>query len=93
MEYKGIQDLHNFLIEEAKSVSRNTIKADVVRMYASEKKNLKHALENIKSRICLTFDLWSSHTTDGYLVLITHYVDKDWVLQKWILKFRHMISL
>mgnify|MGYP004708979487 CR=1 FL=1 len=90
VEHEGIQDLHNFLCEEAKPVSRNTIKADVVRMYLREKETLKHALENVKSRICLTFDLWSSSTTDGYLALTAHYIDENWVLQKRILNFRHI---
>ncbi|XP_026429935.1 zinc finger BED domain-containing protein RICESLEEPER 2-like [Papaver somniferum] len=38
-------------------------------------------------RICLTSDMWTSVTTTGYISLIAHYLDKDWVLQKKLLNF------
>ncbi|KAL3523896.1 hypothetical protein ACH5RR_016730 [Cinchona calisaya] len=65
VEREGIRDLHKYLNEEAIPISRNTIKVDVIRMYSRERDNLKRALGQVKSRICLTFDLWSSCTTDG----------------------------
>ncbi|KAA8536963.1 hypothetical protein F0562_029441 [Nyssa sinensis] len=58
--------------------------------YTSEKRKLKHVMEFIPSKICLTSDLWSSITTDAYLALAAHYVDENWILQKKILSFHHM---
>ena len=51
---------------------------------------LKKELEFIPGKICLTSDLWSSLATDGYLALMAHYVDVNWVLQKRIINFRHV---
>ncbi|KAL3499859.1 hypothetical protein ACH5RR_038952 [Cinchona calisaya] len=90
VEHEGIRDLHKCLNEEAIPISRNTIKAHVIRMYSRERDNLKCALGQVKSRICLVFDLWSSCTTDGCLALTTHYIDEEWVLQKQILNFCHI---
>ncbi|KAK9279226.1 hypothetical protein L1049_012904 [Liquidambar formosana] len=92
VEHEGYRDLHNFLHSDAKPISRNTAKVDVLKIYSKEKEKLKHALESIPSRICLTSDLWSSLTTDGYMTLTAHYVDGSWDLQKRILNFRHTPS-
>jgi len=50
---------------------------------------LKDELHNITSRICLTFDLWTYCTTNGYISLIAHYVDSNWPLRTKILNFFH----
>jgi hypothetical protein len=41
-------------------------------------------------RICLTSDLWTSLTTDGYICLTTHFISKYWVLIKRVLNFSFM---
>ncbi|MFQ6670699.1 hypothetical protein Gotur_035512 [Gossypium turneri] len=39
--------------------------------------------------ICLTSDNWNSeHTNDEYICITTHWIDKDWKLQKRIIRFR-----
>ncbi|WP_227632303.1 hypothetical protein, partial [Klebsiella pneumoniae] len=40
--------------------------------------------------IGLTSDLWTSLTTDGYLCLTAHFIDKNWKLHKTILNFDFM---
>ncbi|KAH7845226.1 hypothetical protein Vadar_005350 [Vaccinium darrowii] len=90
VEHEGIRDIHSYLNPAAKSVSRNTAKADVLKLFEREKINLKGELESVASKICLTSDLWSSLTSDGYLALTAHYIDENWVLQKKILNFRHV---
>ncbi|XP_058211655.1 uncharacterized protein LOC131323833 [Rhododendron vialii] len=80
VEHEGIRDIHSFLNPMVKSVSRNTAKADVLKLFERDTVTLKRTLESITSRICLTSDLWSSLTSDGYLALTAHYIDEDWVL-------------
>ncbi|KAF7131754.1 hypothetical protein RHSIM_Rhsim09G0046200 [Rhododendron simsii] len=82
--------LHAYLNRDVKFISRNTAKSIVGKMYQREKESLKHALELIPSKICLTSDLWSSITSDEYMVLTAHYVDENWVLQKKILSFSNV---
>ncbi|KAA8519967.1 hypothetical protein F0562_014223 [Nyssa sinensis] len=90
VEHEGIRDFHSFLNPTVKPITRNTAKFDVLKLYKREKDKLKHVIESIPSRICLTSDLWSSIATDGYLALTAHYVDENWILQKKILSFHHM---
>ncbi|KAA8525070.1 hypothetical protein F0562_007066 [Nyssa sinensis] len=90
VEHEGIRDLHNFLNPIVKPITRNTTKSDVLKLYKREKDKLKHVIESIPSRICLTSNLWSSIETDGYLTLTAHYMDENWILQKKILSFHHM---
>jgi hypothetical protein len=41
-------------------------------------------------RVCLTSDLWTSLTTDGYMCLTSHFLNKNWVLHKRVLNFSLM---
>jgi hypothetical protein len=63
-------------------ISRNTLKADLKNLQLREKQKVKFMLNGCLGRICLTFDLWTSFTTDGYMCLIAHFIDKNWVLTK-----------
>ncbi|KAG5548756.1 hypothetical protein RHGRI_014198 [Rhododendron griersonianum] len=90
VEHERIRDIHSFLNPTVKSISRNTAKADVLKLFERDKVTFKRTLESVASRICPTSDLWSSLTSDGYLALMAHYIDEDWVLQKKILNFRHV---
>jgi len=42
-----------------------------------EKQKVKFMLNDCHGRICLTSDLWTSLTTDGYMCLTTHFIDKN----------------
>jgi hypothetical protein len=57
-----------------------------------KKKKLKAMLNCCNWRISLTINLWSSLTTNGYICLIAHYVDTNWILQKKVLNFSFMAS-
>ncbi|KAG5538656.1 hypothetical protein RHGRI_019276 [Rhododendron griersonianum] len=90
VEHASNKRLHAYLNRDVKFISRNTAKSIVGKVYQREKETLKHALELIPSKICLTSDLWSSLTSDEYMVLTAHYVDENWVLQKKILSFSNV---
>ncbi|MBA0780411.1 hypothetical protein Gotri_004511 [Gossypium trilobum] len=57
--------------------------------YAKERDRVKEELAKVPSLICLTSDNWNSeHTNDEYICITAHWVDKDWKLQKRIIRFR-----
>ncbi|RYQ98981.1 hypothetical protein Ahy_B07g086823 [Arachis hypogaea] len=70
--------------------SRNTVKADIVKVHKREAVKLKKNLVSIPNRICLTSDLWTSSTNEGFICLTAHFVDENWKLQSKILNFCHM---
>lgn len=59
-------------------------------MHKKETNKLKSFLKEAPGRICLTSDLWSSITTDGYISLTAHFIDENWILQKRLLNFSDM---
>ncbi|KAL9679045.1 hypothetical protein QQ045_017555 [Rhodiola kirilowii] len=90
VEYEGIRSVFEYISPELRLPCRNTVKSHVTKIYENEKLKVQELLSRAKGRICLTSDLWSSHTTDGYLALTAHFLDSDWNLHKKILGFSHM---
>ncbi|KAK9101816.1 hypothetical protein Sjap_019070 [Stephania japonica] len=90
VDYEYVKYSYTSLVLEIKCVSRNTVKADILKIYKREKRKLFNLLQSLPGRVCLTSDMWTSITSDGYITLTAHYIDEDWVLQKRILNFCFM---
>ncbi|KAL7584678.1 zinc finger BED domain-containing protein RICESLEEPER 2-like [Lactuca sativa] len=90
VEYEGIREVFRYLNENVVTYTRNTTNSDVVSLFNREKIRLKKLLELNPGRISLTFDLWSSINTDGFLCATCHFIDEEWKLQKRILSFQYM---
>ncbi|XP_071712401.1 zinc finger BED domain-containing protein RICESLEEPER 3-like [Rutidosis leptorrhynchoides] len=88
VEHEATRDLHRFLHSGTKTITRDTVKAEVMKIFEREKAILKHKLESITCKICFTSNLWTSITTDSYMSLTAHYVDDSWALRKEVLSFR-----
>ncbi|XP_076927152.1 zinc finger BED domain-containing protein DAYSLEEPER-like [Bidens hawaiensis] len=87
---KAFRYLFKYLQPDVNIPYRNTVKYDLVQKFKREKEKLKVILMESPGRLCLTKDLWTSITTDGYLAITVHYIDKHWVLQKRVLSFSFM---
>ena len=90
VEYDGAREMHRYLHSDVLIISRNTGKTNLIKMHMKEKGTVKSMLNACLRRICLTSDLWTSLTIDGYMCLTAHFVDKDLVLAKRVLKFSFM---
>ncbi|XP_068504330.1 zinc finger BED domain-containing protein RICESLEEPER 4-like [Phaseolus vulgaris] len=75
VEYPELRTWIRYLCPDAIMISRNTVKADIGRMYIKEKIVLKELLVSIPYRICLTSYLWTSINTEGFISLTAHFVD------------------
>ena len=82
MEYTGIRNVFRYLLLEIELVSRNTAKGDVIKLYEKEKLRIRKLLESAPCGVSLT--------SDGYVCLTVHFIDKDWNLQKYILNFSYV---
>ena len=68
-------------------VSRNTIKADIMKLYKEEKENTMKLLSKNQSRIAITSDMWtSSNQNKGYMTVTTHFIDDSWKLQSHLIR-------
>lgn len=74
VEHQGNKDIHLYLNPTVRTISRNTVKSDILKMYDREKEYLKNELSVISSRVCLTSDMWTSLASIGYMCLTAHYV-------------------
>jgi hypothetical protein len=92
VEYESVRDTYQYLRGDVPFISRNTIKANLVKMYLREKERIKSLLSICPGRICLTSNVWTSLTTDGYICLTTHFISKYCVLIKRVLNFSFMSS-
>jgi hypothetical protein len=77
VEYDGVREMHRFLRSDVPLISRNTAKADLIKMHMLEKQKVKSLLNVCPGRISLTSDLWTYLTTDSYICLIAHFIDKN----------------
>ncbi|XP_026428804.1 zinc finger BED domain-containing protein RICESLEEPER 2-like [Papaver somniferum] len=84
---KEFRDLCAYLNEDAKPISRNTGKADVVKKHKTRKEGIRNILKPAPGRMCLTSDMWTSVTTTGYISLTMHFLDQNWELKKYLLNF------
>ena len=78
VEYEGVWETNTVLNLDFKPISRKLTKVDCWNVFLSEKRKLKIILANVPGRICLTFDVWTVVTTQGYMTMIAHYVDDKW---------------
>ncbi|KAK8640020.1 hypothetical protein V6N13_138386 [Hibiscus sabdariffa] len=67
--------------------SRFTVRRDCLDLFNSMKKSLKNSFEQGTSKVCLTTDTWTSLQRVSYMVLIAHWIDDEWKLQKRIINF------
>jgi len=69
---------------------KNTIVLDVEKEYIEERDKVKQIMSRIPNRICLTSDVWTAITSEGYICLTAHFVDENWKLTSKILNFCRM---
>jgi hypothetical protein len=86
VEYTWFTVLLKALNPSYKKVSRNTIKADCMKLYESEKEVLKKSFKDIR-KFSLTCDLWTSNQTICYMSLVAHYIDENWSMHCRVINF------
>ncbi|KAG8373775.1 hypothetical protein BUALT_Bualt11G0060200 [Buddleja alternifolia] len=68
-------------------ISRAMIRNQCVKIYESEKKNLKNEFKYV-NKMSITTDCWKSKNKKiEYLVITGHWIDQNWRLQKRVLNF------
>jgi hypothetical protein len=57
--------------------------------YDEIKQKVKKKL-NAASAVCLTTDIWSSRTCQGYMTVTCHFIDGSWQLENCVLETSHL---
>ncbi|CAH9120984.1 unnamed protein product [Cuscuta epithymum] len=88
VEAPGFKHFMSVIAPQFQQVSRMTIKRDAVSNYKTHKAIVAQELDSAPGRICFTTDNWrSEHTSDEFMCVTAHWIDKSWKLQKRIIKF------
>ncbi|KAL5580764.1 hypothetical protein UlMin_013206 [Ulmus minor] len=91
VDHEGFVEYSNTLQPMFMVVSRSTIRSDILKMYKAEKVKAIKLIEDNKSRIAITTDMWTaSNQKKGYMVVTAHYIDDSWILQSKILRFMYV---
>ncbi|KAL8103351.1 hypothetical protein AgCh_027788 [Apium graveolens] len=88
-EYEYFRLWISSVIPSYKFRSKNTVKSDLLGVYAAEKDRIYKEIENLTSRVSFTTDGWKpKHQNRSYFCVTCHYIDDDWVLHKRVISFR-----
>ncbi|KAF7812084.1 zinc finger BED domain-containing protein DAYSLEEPER-like [Senna tora] len=89
VELPAFEEMIVSLTPQSKSISRHTIKRDIMSFHLTEKESVIEELVRSPGKIALTFDNWrAEHTDDEYMCIIAHWIDIDWRLHKRIICFK-----
>jgi len=90
VEYEGIREWIKYINPNVDMKCRNTTVLDVEKEYIEDMEKVKQMMFRIPNRICLTSDVWTAITSEGYICLTAHFVDENWKLTSEILNFCRM---
>ncbi|CAJ0767647.1 9464_t:CDS:2 [Entrophospora sp. SA101] len=62
-----------------------TIKDLLINQFVIRHNNIKHDIDNIKSKFALTMDIWTSITKESYLGITAHYINSHWEMKRFLL--------
>ncbi|KAM3398147.1 hypothetical protein P3S68_001661 [Capsicum galapagoense] len=84
------EDFRNFMRVTAPQFhihSRRTLTRDCYQFYNEEKQVLKKVFKEVRPKVCLTTDTWTSIQKINYMCLTAHFIDTNWKLHKRMINF------
>lgn len=87
VEYDKIRACAKYVNPNVVMPSRTIVVSDVQRIHLRKKEIFKQAMAKVVNRICLTSDVWTTSTSEGYICLIAHFVNENWKLCSKLLNF------
>lgn len=82
VDHVAFREFVSSLNSKFKLISRNTLRRDILKLFASKTVVLKKFMENYDCRVALTTDMWTaSNQKKGYMAVIAHFIDNDWILR------------
>ncbi|KNA10033.1 hypothetical protein SOVF_148100 [Spinacia oleracea] len=92
VEHVGFRRFVISLNPSFKIISRNTLKSDILKMFVSEKANLKKLFDGHGGRVAITTDMWTaSPQKKGYMAVTSHFIDDQWILHNKTLRIRNCV--
>ncbi|KAI8539165.1 hypothetical protein RHMOL_Rhmol09G0160200 [Rhododendron molle] len=88
MDHVGFRRYSNALQPLFKVPCRNTMKAEIFKIYEYQRGKTMSLVVSNASRLAITTDMWtSSNQKKGFMAVTAHFIDDSWSLQSRILRF------
>nr|GEV72289.1 zinc finger BED domain-containing protein DAYSLEEPER-like [Tanacetum cinerariifolium] len=85
VEHKGFTTFLHNLRPMFNMVDFNTVQADCVATYLSERSTIENLIAQMPGWICLTLDVWNSNNRTGYVFITGQFIDSEWNIHKRLL--------
>ena len=90
MEFQSFRNLVRNLNSHIHIPCRKSFKKDIMNEYLDTKSVIKQQLSNVRFKISLALDLWTSDTMQPYLAITYHFVLPDGSLTTKLLDFKYL---
>ncbi|KAF7135940.1 hypothetical protein RHSIM_Rhsim08G0166400 [Rhododendron simsii] len=88
VEHVGFRRYSNALLPLFKVPCRNTMKAEIFKIYEYQRGKTMSLVVSNASRLAITTDIWTlSNQKKGFMAVTAHFIDESWTLQSRILRF------
>ncbi|KAJ6639597.1 putative AC transposase [Pseudolycoriella hygida] len=79
---------------EAITISKETVKRDIIKKFAKQVELIKLRLKKVSSKLSFTLDAWTSKNVLPFLAIRTHWINDNWeyetvLLDFWFIKGKH----
>ena len=89
IEGEGFCELINYREPEYQKPARRTVTSKIEKHYEERSRALKEQLTTV-GNVALTTDCWTALTTESYITITFHYIDKDWQIKSAVLLTQHL---
>ncbi|KAM3268732.1 hypothetical protein P3S67_030696 [Capsicum chacoense] len=87
VEEEGFKNFMRVTVPHFHIPSRRTLTRDCYQFHNEEKQVLKKVFKEVRSKVCLTTDTWTSIQKINYMCLTSHFIDTNWKLHKKVINF------
>lgn len=89
-----IESTNEYFLEMIKTLNSNavtvgnqTVKRDIMEMFATKVEEIKAKLKKATGKFSFTLDAWTSKNMLPFMAIRTHWIDEDWVYRTVLLDF------
>lgn len=90
VEDEGLTNCFKFVNSLVNIWSVERFQAVILEVFRSMKEDIRTSLEQVRSKISITLDFWTSYEQVFYMSITGHWIDENWVLHKVLLDVCHI---
>lgn len=90
VEDEGLANCFRFVNSLVSIWSIERFQAVILEVFRSMKEDIRTSVEQVRSKISITLDFWTSYEQIFYMSVTGHWVDENWVLHKVLLDICHI---